>query len=432
MTSATSRRLLLSFGSLVLLIGAASYFALAGSEQLHTALHELKHREDAIRDTLELGDVERARLMHEEGGERAEAMQRALLEQLDSDEQRRAVATIVAARTPAEATVRAREVARGFESEGGDFEAHGAAVQHSMFLWTLILLAASIIFAIVVAIYIGRSVTRPLAKLREGTERLGSGDLGARVAVDSDDEFGRMAEAFNTMAASLQEHQNRLVEHETLAGIGRVVAGVAHELNNPLGVMLGYVRLLARSAEGVVQADLKIVEEEAVRCQRIVEDLLDVARPTTIASTMVDLRESCAALVERLVRVEGWQTRLSVHGRGTIRGDRAKIEQVVANLVRNAVEAAGPRGSVSVDIAERDGFVEVAVRDSGAGVPPDARARLFEPFYTTKPDGTGLGLAVSQAIARSHRGEITVANVDAGGAVFTLRLPAATLQEAQP
>lgn len=428
MTSATSRRLFWSFGSLVLLLAVASYFAIAASAKLHHALHGLKNEEEAIRLTFELGDAVRAERAGEEGPARAHAARQALLTHVDEPRDQREIATIADAPNPTEAMARARALARRLEAASGDFEAHGATVQHAMFRWMLILLAASILFAIVVAVYIGRSVTQPLARLRAGAERLGGGDLSTRVHIDSRDEFEQLARSFNAMAVSLQEHQARLVEQETLASIGRVVAGAAHELNNPLGVILGYVRLLARAADGAEAQDLKIVEEEAVRCQHIVEDLLDLARPKSAADALVDLRACCQSIVERLARAEHWQVEVAIDGQGFVRGDQAKVAQIIANLVRNAVEAAGSAGKVSITVRQRDQFVELIVRDSGLGVPESVRARLFEPFFTTKPAGTGLGLAVSQAIARSHRGEIIVGNAAGGGAVFTLRLPSADTQ----
>ena len=138
----------------------------------------------------------------------------------------------------------------------------------------------------------------------------------------------------------------------------------------------------------------------------------------------MDLRQTCLAVVERLQHGEERQcARVEIRGDAVTRADRAKLEQVVANLVRNAIEAAGPDGAVDIDIAEHDGLVDVVVRDSGPGLAPEARRHLFEPFFTTKPSGTGLGLAVCQAIARTHEGEIRVADDNGSGAAFTLRLP---------
>lgn len=424
MKSATSRRLFVSFGFLLLLLAAASYFAIAGSTELHEALHRVKHAEEAVRLSFELGDAVRAARAHGGRDGRIDETRRELDEHVDSVEGHAVVAGIVAAQTPDEAMARAHAAAIRFESDVGDFEAHGGTVQHSTFLWTLILLGAAIVFAVAVALFIARSVARPLSRLHAGTERLGSGDLSARIEVDSADEFGRLALAFNQMASALHEHQLRLVQHETLAGIGRVVAGVAHELNNPLSVILGYLRILHRSADSALAQDLKIIEEEAVRCQRIVEDLLDLARPRTLEPAVVYVRQSCADVVGRLLRAEQWRrVRVDIRGDAVTRADRARFEQVITNLVRNAIDAAGPDGAVEIEIQTLGDFIDVVVHDSGPGIDPAVRAHLFEPFFTTKQGGTGLGLAVCQAIARSHHGEIRVGDGAGRGASFTFRLP---------
>jgi signal transduction histidine kinase len=117
--------------------------------------------------------------------------------------------------------------------------------------------------------------------------------------------------------------------------------------------------------------------------------------------------------------------RLDVAGGALALGDGPRLRQVTFNLVKNALEAAGPGGAVQVAVCAAGETAEVAVRDSGPGVPSEARPRLFEPFYTTKRAGKGLGLAVSRAIARAHGGDIELRNGEAGGAVFTLRIPRA-------
>ncbi len=226
------------------------------------------------------------------------------------------------------------------------------------------------------------------------------------------------------MTASLKEHQDRLVQSEKLAGIGRLAAGVAHEINNPLGVILGYTRLLRKKAGGTLAEDLAVIEEETLRCQEIVEGLLDLSRPAQASAEAVDLRDLCDDVVGRLSDAHQLGgASVAVAGTGAAEGDARKLRQVVLNLVRNGVEAAGGGGRVDVRVVERDGAVEVEVSDTGPGVDPSVRDRLFEPFFTTKPRGTGLGLAVSQAIARSHGGEIAAGAAEGGGACFTLRLP---------
>jgi signal transduction histidine kinase len=214
------------------------------------------------------------------------------------------------------------------------------------------------------------------------------------------------------------------VQSEKLAGIGRLAAGVAHEINNPLGVILGYVRLLKKKSDEAVTEDLKVIEDETLRCQEIVEGLLELSRPLKAEPEAVELRELCDEVVERLSETGlSAQVELTVTGSGEVRGHSTKLRQVFFNLVKNALEAAGPGGKVKVEIGPEPGAVVAAISDSGPGIAPDARGKLFEPFFTTKAMGTGMGLAVSQAIARAHGGAVVAGQGSLGGACFTLRLP---------
>jgi signal transduction histidine kinase len=273
----------------------------------------------------------------------------------------------------------------------------------------------------------GRSIARPLGRLREGASRLAAGDLDARIEIDSPDEFGDLARQWNGMTAALKDHQEKLVETEKLAGIGRLAAGVAHEINNPLGVILGYTRLLRKSVDGGAQDDLRVIEEETLRCKEIVEGLLDLSRPLQAARERVDLRDVCDEVVARLGDAQLLDgVSVSVAGAGAAEGHPSKVRQIVTNLVRNAAEAAGPGGAVVVSVREDEAGAVVEVTDDGPGIDARTRARLFEPFFTTKPQGTGLGLAVSRALARAHGGEVDAASTPGDGARFTFRLPHVT------
>jgi signal transduction histidine kinase len=275
-----------------------------------------------------------------------------------------------------------------------------------------------------VSLYIGRSIARPIARLQEGAARLAAGRLDTRIDVDTPDEFGALARQFNAMTAALTEHQDRLVQSEKLAGIGRLAAGVAHEINNPLAVILGYARLLRKRAEGPLRDELGIIEDEAVRARDIVQGLLDLSRPLPAGRDRVDLREICDEVVGRLLQATDLRAAaIQVEGAGFAPGVPAKLRQVLGNLVRNGAEAAGPGGRVTVRVVEAGDQVRVEVEDTGAGIAEAARDRIFEPFFTTKERGTGLGLAVSRAIARAHGGDVTGESVPGGGARFTLRLP---------
>jgi signal transduction histidine kinase len=152
--------------------------------------------------------------------------------------------------------------------------------------------------------------------------------------------------------------------------------------------------------------------------------MLDLSRPLPVGRDRVDLRQICDEVAGRLAEATDLEAAaLRVEGTGSAPGVPAKLRQVLANLLRNAVEAAGPGGTVTVRVVEAPDRVRVEVEDSGPGIAEAAQARLFEPFFTTKDRGTGLGLAVSRAIARAHGGDVTGESLAAGGARFTLRLP---------
>ena len=223
----------------------------------------------------------------------------------------------------------------------------------------------------------------------------------------------------------MKDHQRKLVQSEKLAGIGRLAAGVAHEINNPLGVILGYVKLLRRKADPAIDADLKIVEDEAEQCRQVVEDLLDLTRTPPLEAEPIDLRVLCEDIVRRIETSLGKPCReIAIRGEGVVSGSGRKLHQVIHNLIKNAVEAAGADGRVAVNI-ERSmaGTVTVAVFDSGPGIKPQERDLVFEPFFTTKPSGSGLGLAVSRAIARAHGGDLELASEFEQGTTFRLSLP---------
>jgi signal transduction histidine kinase len=468
----TSRRIAFSLGGLVIVFGAASALAFAGMNEIHTGLHDVKRHNEQVRSALELGSAVRDMYAHqahtiilgnethlafyEEAHARVLRLLQAVQAQPGPPVRQELLQSfevsvreldrvfrdriIPAVQTGNSAVVRdehsrAQELAGRLQAQADDlaqlslgsiggFEQHAVAVQHATFLWTLLMLIGATVAAALIGIFLGRSVIRPLATLRDGAARIERGDLSTRIELDRTDEFGALATQFNAMTAALQEHQEKLVQQEKLAGIGRLAAGVAHEINNPLSVILGYTRLLKNRAQGELADELATIEAEAVRCQHIVEDLLDLSRPLAIAGDPVDLRPLCEDVVARLCEA-GPLARVDVgiRGEGQVRGSAERLRQIVTNLLRNAAEAAGQGGRVQLTLSRQSEHVRLEVTDSGPGIPSSARARLFEPFFTTKPTGIGLGLAVSQAIAHAHGGRIEAANAPSGGALFTLSLP---------
>ncbi len=472
--SGTGRRLFAAFAALIGIYALTSVVALLGLAEIHGGVQATREQAEGVRVALELASAVRDQYAHQAHtiiigdashlGFYADA-ERRVLELLrevrryaTQPDERAWVDDIQGATGELDAIFRQRIVPAVLAGQRADVQAEHAraqlvvtriqertdrlvdrfrrsissfqdrvtAVERRTFRWSVALLLAAPLVALGVGVYVGRSVTRPVATLQRGAERLAGGDLDTRIDVSSPDEFGALARQFNAMTASLKEHQDALVRSEKLAGIGRLAAGVAHEINNPLGVILGYTRLLRKKAQGAAADDLAIIEEETLRCQEIVEGLLDLSRTPRLAVQPLELRELCEDVVARLAesrQLDGVEVR--VEGRARAAGDARRLRQVLLNLVKNGAEAAGPGGRVDVRVSDSGAVAEVAVSDSGGGIDPAARDRLFEPFFTTKPRGTGLGLAVSRAIAQAHGGDIDAGASPAGGARFALRLPRA-------
>ena len=231
----------------------------------------------------------------------------------------------------------------------------------------------------------------------------------------------------------LERTQDALRHSERLASMGQLAAGIAHEVNNPLGVVLMYAHILLEeaAADSPMADDLKMIAEQADRCKKIVAGLLNFARQNKVAIATVDVGE----LVDHVARSLGAPDGVEIVTRHTVPGldadiDRDQIVQVLTNLARNAVDAmpGGGRLEMATDGDEDD--VTFVVRDTGTGIGPDDVAKIFEPFFTTKPvgKGTGLGLSVTYGIVKMHHGDIRVeTNADPAngptGTTFTVRLP---------
>jgi two-component system NtrC family sensor kinase len=225
--------------------------------------------------------------------------------------------------------------------------------------------------------------------------------------------------------------EQRLAEQERLAALGRLAAGLAHEVNTPVTGIASYAQLLKElTAEQDPRAPLvEKLEEQSFRVSRIVTNLLELARPSGFERQPVDL---AAVANDELVQMRGEAERGGVaircvgNGGATVGGNRVQLELVVHNLVRNAVQSTPPGGDVEISVASDGSLVVLEVADSGPGIPEEVAAHIFEPFVTTRQGrgGTGLGLAITRDIVRAHGGSIAVARNTAGGTVLRVELPA--------
>jgi signal transduction histidine kinase len=230
--------------------------------------------------------------------------------------------------------------------------------------------------------------------------------------------------------------QAALIQSERLASMGQLAAGIAHEVNNPLGVVIMYAHLLLdeHPQDAKMGGDLHMIADQADRCKKIVSGLLHFARQNKAAPEPTDLR----ALIDDVLKVRNLPKDIEVevqHGMAdpVVEIDRDQIVQVLTNLLNNAEAAMPGGGRLSLRTTSENGRFSIHVSDTGVGIPKENMERLFQPFFTTKPigKGTGLGLAITYGIVKMHRGDIkAVSNADpaAGptGSTFTVTLPIKT------
>ena len=301
-------------------------------------------------------------------------------------------------------------------------------------------------------------IVRPLQTMAAAAREIARGDLSHRVEVKSRDEVGALAESFNLMTdhlreanaeliewgktlekkveertRELREIQDHLVQSEKLASIGKLAAGIAHEINNPLGGILIYGHLILEDTppNRPQYENLKKIIKETTRCKDIVKGLLDFARPRepeTVPTDVADVLEKCLDFTKRQALFQNIRVE-KAFGPDLPRvvGDPAQLQQVFMNLILNAAEAMNGQGTLGLRVEVDTGRGELVVdfADTGHGIREEHKARLFEPFFTTKEVGlgTGLGLAISYGIIRKHQGTIDVRSEAGKGTVFTVRLP---------
>ncbi|HUO77586.1 MAG TPA: ATP-binding protein [Thermodesulfovibrionales bacterium] len=316
-------------------------------------------------------------------------------------------------------------------------------------------------FCLCVILY--KFVSKPVSLLDEGMQKIGKGDLDHIIEIHSNDEMGLLAKTFNSMASDIKRYRenmenwtkaleeeikkktseimkahDQLINAEKLASLGRMAAGVAHELNSPLTGIVTFSHLMLKRIPPENKLDiedLEVIIEQAERCSKIIKGLLGFSRKTTAEKVFVNinaLTESTISMVRNQAKFHNIKFSLNFDDSlPQISTDPNQIQQVFINLLINAADAMNERGQVTVftrtipDASTGRQQIEIEFTDTGPGIPEEHLGRVFEPFFTTKPvgKGTGLGLAVSYGIIKKHGGNIFVRSEVGKGASFHVRLP---------
>lgn len=317
-------------------------------------------------------------------------------------------------------------------------------------------------FVIIVAIsyFFTRSITRPLSEIVKVTQSIAEGDLDHEVRVTSKDEIGQLAAAFNIMVSSLKrmrlkleewaatlEHkvkertedlvtmQKKVIQTQRLASVGKLAAGIAHEINNPLGGILVFSSLVLEEMEknNPNRENLEEVIKQTMRCRDIVKGLLQFSRQEQVKTDYVKVNEilnTTLGLIEKQALFHNIQVVRELQPTlPSILGDDSQLEQVFMNIILNAVQAMDEAGTltISTNHDQKYDLVMIEFSDTGCGISPELIDRVFDPFFTTKEvgKGTGLGLAIAYGIISKHQGRMSVQSKEGEGTTFTIKLPVA-------
>jgi len=309
--------------------------------------------------------------------------------------------------------------------------------------------AVAILIGSAIICYLVGRATRPLRELRDSAEAVGRGDFSRHVDVRSQDETGELARVFNQMTHNLKNSleelemtvetlkttQAQLIQSEKLSGIGEFIAGVAHELNNPLTSVMGFSELLQNAEVNPNhKRHLEIIHKSALRCQKIVQSLLSFARrsePERKAVSLNSLVEAALEILQYQLRTSNVEVILKLDPNlPQAMVDPNQIQQVFVNLINNArqaIEAYQPKGWIKVSTARHGETVRVVIQDNGPGIAEANLSKIFDPFFTTKDvgKGTGLGLSLCYGIIKDHGGTVTPRSRPGEGATFIIELPVA-------
>lgn len=314
-----------------------------------------------------------------------------------------------------------------------EFYKEANAIKSRIFFSTIVLILVVGLLATMLVLYASSIATNPITQMIETIRKVRKGDMEARMEASGSDELAEMAAAFNRMTDIIQRNkqmESTLAQQGKMASLGVLSSGVAHEINNPLGVILGYAAYLEGklSPEDVNYKYIHEIKRESKRCKKIVQDLLSYARTPRPTLESTDLNELLKEIIEFAANHTDMRG-IAIHtdfasDLPKVLMDGDQMRQVAINLILNAGGAMSEEGTLTVCTEfGPDRTVRLLFQDTGCGIPKENLEKIFEPFYTTKSRGTGLGLAITRQIIEMHHGEIAIYSTVGQGTTVTVTLP---------
>ncbi|MCX7679418.1 MAG: cache domain-containing protein [Spirochaetes bacterium] len=306
-------------------------------------------------------------------------------------------------------------------------------------MYYLIIIIVTSIIAVIISLYLVNSVTQPAQKLIEATREIIRGNY-KKIEINSKDEMGYLGTVFNNMVEAILERDQQLkerterqiVKSAKLASLGRLASGIAHEINNPLTGILTYASLLLEDFKGTKhEEDLQVIVNEALRCRKIVKQVLDFARESKLEKELVNINDVIRQSLTMLEKLANFQNIKIVtefaENLPMINLDVTQMRSVINNLAMNAADAMPNGGTLTIRTwyDENKKRVNMEVIDTGVGISEENIGKVYDPFFTTKEvgKGTGLGLAVTYGIVNRHNGTIDIKSKVGEGTTFTISLP---------
>ncbi|MCX7913897.1 MAG: Cache 3/Cache 2 fusion domain-containing protein [Thermodesulfovibrionales bacterium] len=319
------------------------------------------------------------------------------------------------------------------EAYEGELYYEAAIVRNYLLTKIILIIIVSILISIILIYWASSTIAAPLKNMIAVVRRIKSGRLNEKIPIESRDEIGELAQNFNHMVEVLKKNkeiEKTLNQKQKMASMGVLASEVAHEINNPLGIILGYTSYLEGKVSPTEPAYkyLKEMKKETQRCKKIIENFLNFARIPEPIMKKNDLNHVLDEIINfamnhpdinNLKIIKEFNENIPL-----LKFDEDQIKQVAINLILNAAEAMKEDGQliIKTDFGSDD-YVDIIFEDNGCGIPPEHLGKIFEPFFTSKPKGTGLGLAVTKQIVKQHFGHISIESAVGVGTKVTVSLP---------